>query len=180
MNSLPLNHYNLIWNSFLASSKRHLLITGSRGSGKSTFIKFILGQGIDCVGIITRAIRNSGNFPDYVLLEDMNNPSVNDVIGVKKPWGDGILPRIEGFEETGVKILSRCLENKSEWVVIDEIGFLEGSAPAYQAAIRSCLGNKRVIAALRKDNRPFLDELKSRRDVFLTDMDILTDGAGRS
>jgi nucleoside-triphosphatase THEP1 len=160
-----------IWGSFLASSKKHLFITGSKASGKSTFLKFILGHDIDYSGIITRAIRTCRNVPEYILLEDIRNPSVNAIIGVKNQQGNGVLPELKGFEDTGVKILRQCLENKSDWVVIDEIGFLESNAPVYQEALRACLESKRVIAVLRKDSRPFLDELKSRQDVFLIDLD---------
>jgi len=160
-----------IWSSFSASSKKHLFITGSRGSGKSSFVKFILGQDIDCSGIITRAIRSSGNVPDYILLEDLNNPSVNAVIGVKDLQAGCVMPCLTGFEDTGVEILRQCIKNKSSWVVIDEIGFLESNAPGYQEEILSCLENKRVVAVLRKDSRPFLDGLKSRQDAFLIDLD---------
>lgn len=153
------------------SNKRHLFITGSKGSGKSTLLRMILEHNNDHSGIITRAIRGSDNVPECVLLEDIRNPSVNTVIGVKNQQGNGVVPCLNGFEVTGVNVLKQCISDKSTWIVIDEIGFLENEAINYQEIIRSCLKTKRVLAVLRKGSAPFIDELRARQDAFLIDLD---------
>lgn len=71
----------------------------------------------------------------------------------------------------GTDVLSRCIENESDWISIDEIGFLEEACEHYQTAIRQLFSCKHVAAVLRKQDLPFLNELRSRDDVFLIDLD---------
>lgn len=133
-------------------------------------LRALLEQNAAFSGIITRAVRKGDNAPDYILLEDINNSSDNAIIGIKNQQGNGVSPCLSGFEETGVQILKRCLDSESLWIAIDEIGFLENEAVNFQKTIRTCLDFKRVIAVLRKDSTPFLDELSARQDAFLVDL----------
>ena len=71
----------------------------------------------------------------------------------------------------GIPILNRCKQSKSEWVSIDEIGFLEETCEPFKTAIRDLFPCKRVLAVVRKQDLPFLNELRSRPDVFLVDLD---------
>ena len=57
-------------------------------------------------------------------------------------------------------------------LIIDEIGYLEEFSYKYQEAIRSLLETKRVVAAVRKENLKFLNELINRSDAFVLDLDI--------
>ena len=77
----------------------------------------------------------------------------------------------DGFDSLGIPAICRCLESSCEWVSIDEIGFLESGLTEYQAAVRKLFDQKHVAAVLRKQSLPFLDELRSRQDVFLVDLD---------
>ena len=54
---------------------------------------------------------------------------------------------------------------------MDEIGFLEQSSPAYQAALWELFEQKRVLAALRKADLPFLRRISGRKDCLLLDLD---------
>ena len=71
----------------------------------------------------------------------------------------------------GVPILNRCKHSTSEWISIDEIGFLEETCEPFKTAIRDLFACKHVIAVVRKQDLPFLNELRSRSDVFLVDLD---------
>ena len=77
----------------------------------------------------------------------------------------------EGFFSFGIPALQRCAAAESEWVSIDEIGYLESGCPEYCDAVRELMERKRLIAVVRKQDTPFLQELCSREDVFLLDMD---------
>ena len=77
----------------------------------------------------------------------------------------------DGLTTTGTAFLKRCLLHGSEWVRIDEVGYLESGCGAYLDALRSLLERKRVAAAVRKQELPFLRELCGREDVFLVDLD---------
>lgn len=71
----------------------------------------------------------------------------------------------------GIPLLNRCKQSISEWVSIDEIGFLEETCEPFKTAIRDLFECKRVLAVVRKQDLPFLNELRSRPDVFLVDLD---------
>ena len=80
-------------------------------------------------------------------------------------------PLQEGFRESGVRMLRRCMEEKSGWAVIDEIGYLESGCPEYCEAVRELMERKRTAAAVRSQELSFLTELRSRPDVFLVNLD---------
>ena len=97
-------------------------------------------------------------------------------------------PCAEGLKTLGTAFLKRCMQHESEWVRIDEVGYLESGCEEYLDAIRDLLERKRVAAAVRKQELPFLRELCGREDVFLVDLDrpfgscgcvIMASGLGR-
>lgn len=97
-------------------------------------------------------------------------------------------PLEEGFLRLGVPALARCAQSKDEWISIDEIGYLEESSPAYQAALLDVMDKKRVAAVIRKQDLPFTRTLLTREDAFVLDLDaplaplgcvIMASGLGR-
>ena len=77
----------------------------------------------------------------------------------------------DGMEKFGVSVLNRCIQSESEWVLVDEIGFLEENCAPFQNTVRELFLHKRVAAVVRKQDLPFLNELQNREDVFLVDLD---------
>ena len=77
----------------------------------------------------------------------------------------------EGFHTLGNASLQRCAETDSEWISIDEIGYLEMGCQDYCNAIKKLMDQKHLVAAVRKQNLSFLEELCHRDDVFLVDLD---------
>lgn len=75
------------------------------------------------------------------------------------------------MREFGGSVLRRCLQSESDWVTVDEIGFLEEACADYQKAVCALLEHRHVAAAVRKQDLPFLNALRSREDVFLVDLD---------
>ena len=71
----------------------------------------------------------------------------------------------------GIPALNRCIQDSSEWVCIDEVGFLEENCGDYKNAIRHLFDHKQVAAVVRQQDLPFLKELRGRPDVFLVDLD---------
>ena len=80
-------------------------------------------------------------------------------------------PCPQGFESLGIPALKKCLEQEQNWLLIDEIGYLESGCPEYLNAIEKAMEKKHVAAAVRKQNLPFLQRLCRRDDVFLVDLD---------
>ena len=79
--------------------------------------------------------------------------------------------RPEGFYALGIPAVRRCADSGSEWVSIDEIGYLESGCEEYCDAIRRLMTCKRLAAVVRKQNTPFIREITRREDVFVVDLD---------
>ena len=71
---------------------------------------------------------------------------------------------------------------------MDEVGYLETTCPDYCAALLALMERKRLLAAVRKQDLPFLRALCQRPDVFCVDLDapygrlgcvIIASGLGR-
>lgn len=156
-----------IWNSFQSSGKRHLILTGSKASGKST----LLGQLFPKTqpGITTWVQPQSAVF----LKENHSGESAQVGIFDSSLPGPGnqMRPLPEGFSHLGVPSLRRCIDSPAAWITIDEIGYLENQFPNYQHALRELFACKHVAAVIRKQSLPFLQELCTRGDVFLVDLD---------
>ena len=157
--------------SFQNSGKKHFLLTGNRGIGKTTlFLKLreVLCNADDFMvpGITTYVVPQE----KVMLRNDMTGEE--DVIGI---FRDGWMETVsEGFEKLGVKSVTEAIEaDTSEWVTIDEIGFLESKEVCFKDAIHRMFEVKRVLGVVRKQDIDFLNELKNRDDVYLIDMDDL-------
>lgn len=156
-----------IWNSFRSSGKRHLILTGSQGSGKTTLLKALFPQALP--GITTWAEPQKGVW----LKENLSGRRAR--IGAF----DGSLPGTEnkmklcpdGFHSLGIPALLRSMDSGSEWITVDEIGYLETGCKEYCDAIRRLMERKRLAAVVRKQNTPFLREITYREDVFAVDLD---------
>ncbi len=162
---------NYIWNSFLNSGKKHLILTGTHRAGKTTrfrsFCEYLKEMGEPLPGITTYAVAGK-----CVMLKD-NVSGREKEIGVFDPEmkGNPMRTVTEGFSELGCPALYRMAESDGEWVSIDELGFLESNEEIFQTAVRNVFDKKRVLAVLRKQSIPFLNELRERDDVYLVDLD---------
>lgn len=156
-----------IWTSFLASGKKHLVITGQRQTGKTTLVSHFP---ISRTGIITWAEPGRGVY----MKESLTGESVQ--IGAFDPTKKGdknlMTPCINAFTSFGTSALSRCAQSEAEFILIDEIGYLEASIVPYTDAIVDLMAKKRLVAVLRKQDLPFLNYICTRDDVFLVDLDL--------
>lgn len=92
---------------------------------------------------------------------------------------DGTLPGTEnkmvlcpeGFHAIGIPEIRRCTDGGSEWVSMDEIGYLESGCAEYCDAIRHLMDCKHLAAVVRKQDTPFIREITHREDVFVVDLD---------
>jgi molybdenum cofactor cytidylyltransferase len=157
-----------IWNSFANSNKRHLIITGGRGTGKTTLLGALFQNSLTC-GITTYAEPKKA-----VYLRE--NGTTNEItIGIYDKTLPGkenkMRPCAEAFASIGTTLLEKLSQCAEEWISIDEIGYLETACPEYCNAIESLMERKQVVAVVRKQALPFLESLCKRNDVFLVDLD---------
>lgn len=165
---------NSIWNSFRSSGKRHLILTGGFGSGKTTLLSHLFPK-------VTPGITSWLEPRKSVLMKD--NLS-GDTVEIARfdPTLPGPTAKMVLCGDTlsvfGPAVLERCITDSSAWVTIDEIGFLEEKCVPFKESIRKLFDHKQVAAVVRKQDLPFLNELRSREDVFLVDLDAPFGNAG--
>ncbi len=171
-NERNLNHIKeRVLMDFQKSGKRHLLITGSKGIGKSTLLRQIIKSESSYGGIITRLICDSNGHSKHVLLLDALDSRRVTKVGVINSIGTAMDPIIQGFEGLGREILCSYRRSNKDLIIIDEIGYMESKAIKYREEIHLCFDEKRVIAVLRKSSTPFLEEIRRIEDSFLVDLD---------
>lgn len=156
-----------IWNSFRSSRKKHLILTGGRQTGKTTLLGKLFPMPIP--GITTWAKPMEGVY----LMDNLTKETVR--VGIFDEMLPGhenkMKPIRSGFAEQGVRFLKDFGKASGDWVVIDEIGYLETDSEAYCDALLNLMEQKRVCAVVRKQELPFLQMLCRREDAFLVDMD---------
>lgn len=145
-------------------------MTGSRQIGKTTLLAELLG-GEKLPGLQSKAVFSGAPHPDRVeLLETTTGRKT--VVGHYENGSMQVQP--EGFEAFGVQCIHTAATASSEWVQIDELGFLERDCAAFADAVERLFEQKRVVAVLRKQQGiPLNDALLARPDVFVFDLDEL-------
>lgn len=156
-----------IRSSFRSSGKRHLLLIGSKQSGKSTLLSLLTNNALP--GITTRTITGDSVY----LLE--NSTGHEALIGVRDILREGancrMHPIFSGFMALGLPAMERCIRCGSPWISMDQIGYLELACPEYCDLLLRLMDRKRLIATVWKQEHPFLTRLLARDDVFAVDLD---------
>ena len=150
-----------IWNSFRSSGKRHLILTGSRGIGKTTLLHALTPEGLP--GVTTWVQRGQGVF--------LKENAAGETVQIGRVAPEGMRPDLDALNGFGAAALARAGQAPGEWVSVDEVGYLETGSPAYCDALRALLDQKRVLAVVRRQELPLLQELCRRPDVFCLDLD---------
>ncbi len=162
-----------IWHIFRSSGKKHLFLTGSRKSGKTTLLHELCPEMLP--GITTwaepgKAVYLQENRTGLVAQVGRFDPAI--------PTAENRMRPTAGFDALGVDALRRCMDAPAGICTIDEIGYLESCSPAYQTAFHTLLTKKQVIAVVRKQELPFLQTLLHREDAFVVDLDAPYGSAG--
>ena len=152
--------------------KKHIVITGSIGSGKSTLLKRLkvkLCLTDSTPGLIT------WNVPCQAVYMRKLGDDEPAQIGQFNPNSYSIRNRMkvvpEGFNIYGVSALESFINDDSEWVTIDEIGFLERDCQPYLDKLTELFGKKRIIAVVRKQDIKHINDIINREDALVLDLD---------
>ena len=165
----------LFLQQYTKSGKKHLLITGDRGKGKSTLFNKIIkliDNGETLPGLTSVYIPKTG-----VMLKDIitgTEAAVGIYCPEKAEIGKNMIPHSDGFFTVGIPTLESVQKSKTEWFTIDEIGFLESNEIQFQQTLLKTMESKKMLAVVRKTQKcavPFIDETLSREDAFVIDLD---------
>ncbi len=141
--------------------KKHLLITGKIGSGKSTLIsKILIAQNEPVYGFFTKKEKPDSSGICHVYIHDPNQPrkyTKENCVGVCTIGGSIGFSNI--FDHHAF-LLNNIPEGSL--VVMDELGTMESEASLFCSAVLSILDeNFRVIASLKCKDSPFLNAIRN-------------------
>ena len=159
-----------VYNDYMTSGKKHLIITGSIGSGKTTLLRSMLKiTGVNMPALITKAISEN-----CVAIYDNISGDVG-IIG-KYMGGEGRTNKMQtvdsGFDNVAIPAIKRAVsDDECKYFVIDEIGYLEQSHDKFKESLLDLLESKCIMAVVRGQHLSFLDSIRSREDVFVINMD---------
>lgn len=191
-----------VYQFYKITGKKHLIITGERGCGKTTLVNALI-EHIKSYGLEKLTSCKQG---DYVYMKSSYNNEQYVIGRLKSEKASETTNRMElvkeGFLKAGVPAIqhyiSNCRSNKSvhynadyksdkssfitdnyskyndcTYMVIDELGYLESRCDEFTSSVIQLFDNdnSKVIAVLRKQHTPFFDELLSRDDVCVIDID---------
>lgn len=138
------------------TNKRHIILTGGKGTGKSTLFRQLLADWSETAAVT--AVRQKDGV--YWTGSDGNTVQVG-VYDEAIPGRDRKMrPVEEGFRQA-----AKTLE---EVTAIDEIGYLE---PAWFLDLVEERMRHTALLAVVRTGTPFLQRMKKRRDVLIVDLD---------
>ena len=148
------------------AKKRHILICGERGAGKSTLIEqLLLASSQPRYGFITkmRPAGPDGYHPIYIhpagqpIAERVYTPI--NCIGTCDSRTHR--PNLDAFDTLGVRYIRSA--RPDGLLIMDELGFFEAEAGAFTAAVLDALAEDTpVIAAVKsRTDVPFLNAVRS-------------------
>lgn len=143
-----------------------VFLTGQKQIGKSTCIQeFIKECQIPCSGYLTLPFYSEGMRIGFYL-HSLVPLERNDILFSKDK--ETILGVFNDFAK---EILDH---SNSGYLVLDEIGFLERNEEVYlETLIKKIETYPNIIGVLRKCELPYIQEIKSMKDVTILDMDVL-------
>ena len=161
---------------FRITGRKHIFITGSRGSGKSYLVNNMLKHMSDSFNLLQS---HRTDTPQVVIKSNLVADNKEFVIGL--PRTSGINPASKGnnmtinesgFINCAIPAIDTHLDTTPEKLfVIDELGYLESSCISFQKAVEKLLDNSHVLAVIRKQSTEFLNRICNRRDVLVIDID---------
>ena len=151
--------------------KKHILLTGKPGVGKTTVIKKIIPLlGLDAGGFYTEEIREMDKRMGFriVTLDGeegiLAHVDCNSNYKVSKYRVD-----LDSFEKVAIPAIENAMKNKSI-IIIDEIGKMELFSTKFKELVSNILdGEKTLLCVIKEDGYAFSENIKKRNDI-----DILT------
>lgn len=154
-------------------NKKHIVITGAIGSGKTTLLKELrdkMGLDEEVPGLVTWNEQKKAVYMSKV--GDNENVVIGEYNFNDQSTKNRMTPIPDGFNKYGVFILEDFIRDSSEWVTIDEIGYLERDCHPYLEKLMELFERKRVIAVVRKQNVKHINDIVCRKDTLVVDLDV--------
>ncbi len=147
--------------------KKHILLTGNPGVGKTTIIKKLAAEFRNAGGFYTEEIRESGVRKGFRIITLDGKEAVLAYKGKSSFRVGKYGVNIKNLENTGVRSVTESVNDECvDTIIIDEIGKMELFSDKFREAVTKALNsNKHVIGIIHRANIPFLKNIKERKDV---------------
>ncbi len=154
-----------------------LLLTGRPGIGKTTVIQAVADRlGRQAGGFYTVEIREAGKRTGFRLTGIGSGKAEEGLlarVGLSSRYRVGRYGvKLDDLERVGVEAILRAVEEPEiALVVIDEIGKMELFSHAFRDAVQAALASpKPVLATIMAGRQPWIEALKLRPDVIVTEV----------
>lgn len=147
----------------------NIFLTGDIQVGKSTIINLIAKKlPINVGGFKTLPCYEQNQLSSFYMENINGQPQVGRPSLIAYCRNQEWTAVTDTFNNFGVAILQRCLEEKTDIIVMDELGFFEREAYRFQELVQDCLDSEvTVLGVLKKANIAFLNLVKERKDLIL-------------
>lgn len=138
------------------------LLTGSPGVGKTTLIREIISKvNKRAGGFYTQEIRSSGVREGFKIITLDGEEAILAHIRISGPYRVGKYGvDIKSLENTAVTAIHKAID-RSDLIVIDEIGKMELFSPGFKEAVLKAIDSgKKVLGTIMFKPHPFADEIK--------------------
>ena len=149
----------------------NILLTGRPGVGKTTLIKRLVDSvPLSRDGFYTEEIRKGKERTGFSLTTLDGNRSILASVNIGGPHRVGKYGvDVDSFEKFGVESIRKAMLKKG-LIIIDEIGKMELFSKKFRELVIQALNTGRVIATIKKGSTGYIDEIRSRRDVRLLEV----------
>jgi len=152
--------------------RKNILVTGKPGIGKTTAIKSIIEK-LDpdsIAGFWSEEIREAGQRVGFAI--ETLSGKIGTLAHVNLKTGPKVSKyrvNIDDIESIMVPEMEFARES-GRVIIIDEIAKMELFSERFSDEVRRCLNTSRVVGTIQLRRDPFLDEIRSRSDVYLFEL----------
>ena len=150
-----------------------ILLTGRPGVGKTTVVRKLVASGIPLAGgFLTDEIREGRQRVGF-RVRDLYSGKEGILAHVRQHGPPSVGKYgvdVECFERIGVAALRQAMDRQG-CVVTDEVGKMELCSTAFQEAVAAIVDSDHpLLATIAMCRHPFLDALRARKDVTITEV----------
>lgn len=149
--------------------KKHILLTGKPGIGKTSVIKKIIPMfGSDAGGFFTEEIRVIDRRTGFRIVTLDGEEGLLAHVDCNSNYKVGkYRVDLDSFERVTIPALENAVKNK-QIIVIDEIGKMELFSTKFREMVNNILdGEKSLLGVIMDDGDAFVERVKKREDVTL-------------